>query len=53
MASQMYQMKKYKADLIIVLENGRIIEKGTHQELLESGSLYSQLWNKQSREQKK
>jgi ATP-binding cassette subfamily B protein len=41
------------ADLIIVLENGRIIEKGTHQELLESGSLYSQLWNKQNHEQKK
>lgn len=41
------------ADLIIVLENGSIVEKGIHQELLESDGLYSQLWNKQSHEQQK
>jgi len=31
------------ADLIIVLENGRVIERGTHQELLEAKGLYRSL----------
>jgi len=31
------------ADCILVLENGQIIEKGTHQELTGNGGLYSQL----------
>ena len=31
------------ADCILVLENGQIIEQGTHQELTGNGGLYSQL----------
>ena len=32
-----------KADLICVLEKGKIVEKGTHQELLANEGLYFQL----------
>ncbi|RCK73087.1 MAG: Lipid A export ATP-binding/permease protein MsbA [Ignavibacteriae bacterium] len=35
------------ADLIIVLHNGQIVEQGTHEELLESGKIYKDLYNKQ------
>lgn len=35
------------ADMILVLENGRIIERGTHNELVELGGSYSELHNKQ------
>ncbi len=34
-------------DHIIVLDGGAIIEQGTHQELMRSGSLYAHLWHKQ------
>jgi ABC-type multidrug transport system fused ATPase/permease subunit len=37
-----------KLDRIIVLHNGKIIEDGTHEELLEQGGEYSELWNHQS-----
>lgn len=35
------------ADQIIVLEHGEIVERGTHQELLERGSYYPELYQKQ------
>ena len=35
------------ADLILVLDRGRIVERGTHQELVTRGGLYSQLYEKQ------
>ena len=34
-----------QADLIIVLENGKIVEHGNHESLLHNGELYSQLYN--------
>ena len=36
------------ADLILVMKNGDIIEKGTHQELLQAPTLYASLYNSQS-----
>jgi ATP-binding cassette, subfamily C, bacteriocin exporter len=35
------------ADKIIVLENGKLVEEGTHQEILMNESAYSRLWNQQ------
>lgn len=40
------------ADLIVVLENGYIIERGTHSELITRGGLYARLYEKQIFEQK-
>jgi ABC-type multidrug transport system fused ATPase/permease subunit len=37
------------ADQILVLEEGRIVERGTHDELLEAGGRYRQLYDKQYR----
>lgn len=36
------------ADLIVVLEEGVIVEKGSHEALLAAGGRYAQLWNRQS-----
>lgn len=36
------------ADQIIVLENGKIVEKGNHQELLKEDGIYAKLWKVQS-----
>lgn len=35
------------ADLILVMNKGNVIEKGTHEELLEKGGFYSDLYNSQ------
>jgi len=35
-------------DRLIVLDRGRIVEEGTHEQLLAAGGLYSQLWKRQS-----
>lgn len=37
------------ADQILVLDKGRIIERGTHNELLQYGGVYSQMWEEQNR----
>ena len=36
-----------KADLILVVRAGKIIERGTHQELMDLGGYYADLYNKQ------
>ncbi len=35
------------ADIILVVNQGQIVERGTHQELLERGGLYARLYNEQ------
>ncbi|WML39864.1 ABC transporter ATP-binding protein [Neobacillus sp. OS1-2] len=35
------------ADLILVMNHGTVIEKGTHKELLEKGDFYAELYNSQ------
>ena len=41
------------ADQILVMDHGRIIERGTHRELLEQGGLYTQMWALQQQENEK
>jgi subfamily B ATP-binding cassette protein MsbA len=40
-----------RADVIFVLDKGRIVERGTHDELLASGGLYSRLYEIQFRDE--
>ncbi|MGW4367615.1 ABC transporter ATP-binding protein [Nocardia takedensis] len=37
------------ADQILFVDGGRIVERGTHAELLESGGRYADFWNERSR----
>ena len=41
--SNLLQERIEKADQIVVMQEGRIVEKGTHEELLESGGLFASL----------
>ncbi len=39
------------ADRILVLEHGRVVEQGRHEELLNHGGVYAKLWEHQQHEQ--
>ncbi|MDD2686632.1 MAG: ABC transporter ATP-binding protein/permease [Gallionella sp.] len=40
------------ADQILVMDKGRVIERGSHQELLRLNGVYAQMWNLQKQEEK-
>ncbi len=40
-----------EADQILVMDKGRIVERGTHRELLAQNTLYAQMWNLQKQEE--
>jgi ATP-binding cassette subfamily B protein len=40
-----------QADVIFVLDRGRIVEQGTHDGLLAAGGLYAELYEQQFRDQ--
>lgn len=37
-----------EADIVLVMEKGRLVEKGTHAELMERGGIYSEFYNIQA-----
>src|ERR1700712_2153935 len=37
----------YDSDLIIVLKDGHVAEQGTHEQLIDKGGVYSELWSAQ------
>ncbi len=39
------------ADQILVMDGGRIVERGTHRELLAQGRVYAQMWSLQKQEE--
>lgn len=39
------------ADQILVMDHGRIVERGTHRELLTQNRVYAQMWNLQKQEE--
>jgi ATP-binding cassette subfamily B protein len=39
------------ADLVLVIDDGRVVERGTHRELLAAGGLYAELYHTQFAEQ--
>ena len=45
-AHRLYSVKD--ADAIVVLDDGRVAEQGTHEELLAAGGLYAHLWRVQN-----
>jgi len=40
-----------RADRLVVVDRGRIVEEGTHGELLARGGLYARLYQRQFREE--
>ncbi|HEX5363485.1 MAG TPA: ABC transporter ATP-binding protein/permease [Gallionella sp.] len=40
-----------EADQILVMDNGRIVERGTHRDLLAQGRVYAQMWDLQKQEE--
>ena len=39
------------ADQILVMDHGRIVERGTHRALLDAGGVYAQMWALQQQEE--
>jgi ATP-binding cassette subfamily B protein/subfamily B ATP-binding cassette protein MsbA len=42
----------HRADMILVLDHGRLVQQGSHESLLEQGGLYRQLYEMQSRQRR-
>ncbi|MFN2252156.1 MAG: hypothetical protein ACK2UL_09600, partial [Anaerolineae bacterium] len=40
-----------RADLVLVMDDGRIVERGSHDELIEEGGLYARIYDLQLRDQ--